>query len=509
VKRLFGPTTLLFFGLWLVLLAGGRSKFFQDPGTFWHTVVGEQILTTRGFFDTDEFTFTFAGRPWIPHQWLGEVVMALAHRIADFDALLLLAATLLAALYAWLGARLMRAGFHWSIAAVLVAFAVAASSGHFHVRPHLATIVCFAITMAFLTDYGAGRIGAGRLALLIPLFLIWTNTHGGMLGGLVTFGLAIAGWAVAWRLGWESPLWSWKDLGRLALIFLGCAATALVNPYGIRLPETWLTIYDSAILPQIIKEHSAIDLSEWSSILIVLFGVFYMMMLAGIWPEKPRISWLLPLAWLALACLRVRHAPLFAVGGLIALADFFPQTRWAARLVAAKSDLFVQPEKQPSVRWSARLAAVALPALAVLAAVGLQVGRVPAPVVGAGWAAFDPKVWPVELLDELRAHEHDRPEGATRIFNEYTYGGFLIYCTPGYRVFVDDRCELFGDAWLQDFVDAEHMDTAGHIRLWQDRYGRFDLALVATDSGFDNFFRNSIYWSEVKRTQTATLYKHE
>ena len=41
----------------------------------------------------------------------------------------------------------------------------------------------------------------------------------------------------------------------------------------------------------------------------------------------------------------------------------------------------------------------------------------------------------------------DRPPG-TRIFCEYAYGGFLIYHAPGYRVFIDDRCELFGDEFL-------------------------------------------------------------
>src|SRR5438477_11622618 len=64
--------TGLFFALWLLLLVGGRSRLFRDPGTFWHTVVGEQIISTGEFRDTDSFSYTFAGQHWIPHQWLGE-----------------------------------------------------------------------------------------------------------------------------------------------------------------------------------------------------------------------------------------------------------------------------------------------------------------------------------------------------------------------------------------------------------------------------------------------------
>jgi len=43
------------------------------------------------------------------------------------------------AVYAGLGVRLLRSGLHPSLATVLVAGALAASAGHFHVRPHLFT----------------------------------------------------------------------------------------------------------------------------------------------------------------------------------------------------------------------------------------------------------------------------------------------------------------------------------------------------------------------------------
>src|SRR3954453_23114871 len=95
MKRYLGPPTWLFLGVWLVLLIGGRSRFFQDPGTFWHVSVGDRIIDV-GFFDTDPYTFTFAGKPWIPHQWLGECTMAVLNHVGGFDTLLLATATLLA-----------------------------------------------------------------------------------------------------------------------------------------------------------------------------------------------------------------------------------------------------------------------------------------------------------------------------------------------------------------------------------------------------------------------------
>ena len=61
-----------------LLCATFRERGLNDPGTLWHTRVG-QILLDRGFMTTDPFTFTFEGKTWIPQQWFGEVVMAKLH----------------------------------------------------------------------------------------------------------------------------------------------------------------------------------------------------------------------------------------------------------------------------------------------------------------------------------------------------------------------------------------------------------------------------------------------
>jgi hypothetical protein len=216
-----------------------------------------------------------------------------------------------------------------------------------------------------------------------------------------------------------------------------------------------------------------------------------------------------------LACLRVRHAPLFAVIALVAIADFFPISRVAAALVRRKSDLFTPPpvnDSEPSARESA--VPFAIPAGLVLLTVLMQLTSATIPVLGRGWARLDPTVWPVELLPELTKHQYDRPRG-TRIFCEYDHGGFLIYHCPGYRVFIDDRCELFGDDFLKQFVLTKEFlrtgviyeDPAEPFAEWQAQYGAFDFALVATSGGFDIALEKIPAWEIVRRTDTATLYR--
>jgi hypothetical protein len=522
MKRYFGPPTLIFLGIWLVLMIGGRTRFFQDPGTFWHVATGNHILAD-GFIDTDPFTFTFAGKEWIPYQWLGECAMAVLDRVGGFDLLLLTTCTILSAVYTGLGIRLLRCGLHPSVVAVVLAGAIAASSGHFHVRPHVWTIAGMAALMVYLTDFENGRLPTRRLLWLIPIFWLWANTHGGALGGLATLALAVFGWTVKWRLRGESPIDSWRGLGWLVLLGLACTAVCFAGPYTYRLPLDWLQIYRMESLPHIIKEHTPLDPEEWAGISVIAFGVFYCALLATVPFRRWRVTWLLAVVWLVLAFSRVRHGPLFAVAALVAIADFFPLSAVAASLIRRKSDLFnpTPDGAEETVRDSAR--PFLLPAVLVLLAVVLQIAGAPIPVLGRGWARLDPTIWPVELLPELQEHQFDRP-GGTRIFCEYAYGGFLIYQTPGYRVFIDDRCEVFGDEFLVKFVDAKHklqllvesdgesVDDIVHpaqpFAEWQQQYGAFDFALVETGGGFDLALAELPQaWEAIRQTETATLYR--
>ncbi|MBA4062691.1 MAG: hypothetical protein C0501_03095 [Isosphaera sp.] len=502
LPRWVGPGAVAFLAVWVALLAGGRSGMLRDPGTFWHTSTGELILAD-GFLRHDPFTFTFAGTKWVPSQWLGEVGMALAHRAAGFDAQLLGAATLLAAVFAWLAVRLLRTGLHPAAVGAVVVLAVAAAGSHFHVRPHLFTIAALAATAALLTDFDGGRASPRRLLWLVPLFAVWANVHGGWLGGFATAVIAAAGWVAFRVVGLPSPVGSWRGAVGLGVLLAVLASTALATPYGTDMLWVWGRIMNDGVLKRIIKEHRPLDLAEPYAWPVVGFAAVYVVVLAGVRVRELRASWLLPLPWLVLAADRCRHAPLFVVTALVAVAAIWPHTRWAAWLARSRPD-FYQPDIPPPARpWWAN---VWLPAAAVLLALGLKAGGVGVPVVGAGWARLDPRHWPVEVLDVLKEHEPG-PGEPNRMFNGYVAGGFVIHHAPGYKVFVDDRCEVFGGEWLLEFVEAQDAGTAAAVARWEAAYGPFAFALTRPGTGFDDYFRSAPGWACVKRTGTAAFYR--
>src|SRR5262249_459924 len=110
----------------------------------------------------------------------------------------------------------------------------------------------------------------------------------------------------------------------------------------------------------------------------------------------------------------------------------------------------------------------------------------------------------IELLPELRAYEKAHPPG-TPVFNDMVFSGFLIYYTPGLRVFVDDRCELYGERWLAQYAEA-YYDHPERIEDWAREYG-FDRALVVPGSAFDRYLQNARGWTVAGKSGGAVLYR--
>jgi len=494
----FSPETLFFLVFWLFLMTYGRSELFKDPDTFLHTAVGERMLESGRLIYTDPFSFTHHGRPWIAQQWLAECAMAVIHKLDGLDGLLLVTATLLAGFYAWILHRLARSGLQFMMAFLILALAFACSSLHFHVRPLIASILLLGIVFAWLGDYESGRKSVYRLAWLVPLFILWTNLHGGVLGGLGTLAVAAGGWT-AWKiLGWESPIQGVRDGAVLYLVVLLCFLSIYINPYGAELPKAWFSIYGSSVVPQVIDEH----VSAWrqGAFFLLFFGAAYGLVLAGIYPRRPRITWLIPLVWLYLACTRIRNAPLFALVATIALGDFFFQSRVTEWMVRKGSVTF---RRIPYAAGTGRdtLRRWAVPGGLVALALVLHGLSVSVPVLGTPWAKLNPRHWPVALLPELQAYAAAHPEG-TPVFNDFLYGGFLIYHTPRLRVYIDGRCELYGDEGLLGYGN---LDGAA-VTVLAERYG-FDIALLENDSHVNQAMRTLAGWEVWRQGGGAVLYR--
>ena len=97
------------------------------------------------------------------------------------------------------------------------------------------------------------------------------------------------------------------------------------------------------------------------------------------------------------------------------------------------------------------------------------------------WVALDRGHWPIDHLEYFVHYERELGPGAP-IFNDMLYGGFLIYHTPGLRVFIDDRWELYGDDFMRNYTGA----GPDKFKEWESRY-HFEIALVTPGSSYCSY----------------------
>jgi len=535
VKRLFRPETLFFLALWLVLLFAFRERGFYDPGSLWHIKVGEIILN-QGMPQTDPFSYTFEGRTWVPQQWGAEVLMAVTHRIGGFDAMLLAFATFVAALYTIIFRRAMQAGMGPILAGLMVGVCLFVGAFHYFVRPHMFTIVFLGWTMISIVDYERGRCTVWRLVGLIPLYILWTNLHGGVLGGTMTLGLAVAGWGVLFlksrmmKSGIDSespvssssnvnpqsndsltPIRSWRTAVLLGGIVVACGLTPFINPHGMEMIRIWQRIVASKVLPAVVHEHMPLNPTEPLGLAIIGLGVFYLILLLGTLPRTPHVSWLIPLVWFVLSFKGIRQGPLFAITAAVAMVDLWPHTVWHRLLVKyGDGSLARSPDYSPR----AMVAPFAIPALAVLAALCLDITHTPATLVGYGWVRFDPDFVPVDLNGPVGEYVAHVPSG-THVFNDANLGGYLIYHAPSLKIFMDDRCELYGDDWIKLYAETLGLPPAELGRIfegWAAKY-HFDRALVRTNPpekekpSIERYLLSNPQWREVARGKCAVMFE--
>jgi len=492
----------VFLVLWLMLSGAGRRGFLQDPGTFWHVATGERMLTTGSVLRTDPFGVASFGKPWIPMQWLAELGMAWLYRLGKLDALVAFSAVLQAVLYAALARHLLRSGVGAALALALVALALAMSSHHFIARPHLFTILFTALTQACLSSWEEGEARSQRHLFCLPVcILLWTNLHGGALGGVAMLSLTALGVLLGARFGLKQARARRRDLAKLlAVCGMSCLVT-LVNPFFTALPRTWLTLTSSRVLPLLIKEHRAPHFDSLGEVLFALTGVLYLALLAGVPRRAWRVTWFLPLAWFVLGTRSVRHLPLFAITAMIVLPQLLAECGWFRR-VASRSSLLAltrrATEREPYLGlW--------LPALLVLvSSLTLEASSVRLPVVGAGWAEPSRDVLPMDMLAALSRAARARPEGSG-ILNEMSQGGFLMLYEPRLRVFIDDRWEVHGDATFMRYVRASNRDPA-ELVAWA-RQLHIDLALAPHDSLLFTFLSQAADWTLLMRGENTSLFE--
>jgi hypothetical protein len=173
------------------------------------------------------------------------------------------------------------------------------------VRSHAFTYCFFAVTLLGLEEIRAGK--KWPLFILPPLFLVWSNVHGGFVAGLGAIGVYSA-----------FALFTRRRFKFFLLAAMLCSAVTLINIYGLKF---W-----AYLIPALLNKRPGI--AEWQPLPFfgndvfnsfrILFVLVVFVLLFG-WRHVGKKNWpgLVMLALTAsLAWRSRRHAPFFGVAAL-------------------------------------------------------------------------------------------------------------------------------------------------------------------------------------------------
>jgi hypothetical protein len=402
-------------GLIAFAVAAFAPQVLNDGDTWWHVAAGGWMLDHGRILDRDVFSYTFAGRPWHTHEWLGEVASAAAYRVGGWSGVVLLHAAAAAAAMIVLG-RALRPWLGSLALALVLLLAFGCMSPSLLARPHLLALPLLAgWTAGLIRAREADRAPPLRLALLM---IPWANLHGGYFLGLALIGpFALEALASAPAERRLASLRAW------ALFAAASLAACLITPFGLAgliFPFKLLGLSSLAG----VAEWRPADFSRLGPLEVSLVAALFVLLQRGVRIPPLRLALLLLLLHLSLQ--HSRHQILLAVIAPMLLAE--PLSRALPNPKAARAS---------GRAW------VAGCVVAMLALAGL---RLALPVTrGDGPSA------PITALRHVPEQLRRRP-----VLNDYGMGGYLI--AQGVRPFIDGRTDMYGDAFTNAYFRAERPD---------------------------------------------------
>ncbi len=438
-----------------------------DSDTWWHLQAGRQTLERGRILQSDLFSHTRYGSPWVNHSWLSQVMLFLLFDNFSYAGLGLWIGVIVTATF--LLVFLQVEGDIFTRAFIIV-LAAATSAVVWTARPQLLSLLLTAAVGYIL--YLFKWRDSNRLWLIPPLFVLWVNVHAGYALGFLVLAAFLAGELLNHVLALvgesEGPVVAWRGIALVAGVSVVSGLLLVVNPNTTRMWTYYLDTVGVGALRDFIQEWQSPDFHPLHT--------------------QPFI-WLLLATVAAMGLSRRRadgtdlaYVGVFAYASLLAGRNIGPFALVAApvlgRHVSPIVDRWRLAITGRSGRARTRHAGLAPWMVAVnwallLLVIAAAAVKIYVPLDPDFNLALEREGLPAAAVDWIAESE---PPG--QMFNHYNWGGYLIWrLWPEYLVFVDGRTDLFGDDILGDYIEIQRGGPDAPSLL--DDY---EISFVLTDS---------------------------
>lgn len=440
----------------LTLFAPG---VLNDGDSFWHLAAGDWIIAHRAVPHADPFSYSFAGAPWVAHEWLSEVLMAAAFRAGGWSGLVVLTAMAAALSFYQLGRHLER-WLSTGPSLLLLLLAASCVAHHLLARPHILALPVLEAWVAGL--FMARSMGRAPSWHLLPLMCLWANLHGGFILGLFLVAPLTLEAVLAEPAAWRRVLLRWGGF------LLAATAAAMLTPHGIA----------GLLFPfQLMGMAELTNINEWQPtyfgtlqpLELVLVTGLYVALTRGV--RLPPVRLLLMLGLLHMALHHTRHQLLVGVIVPLLIAGPLGVSLAAGRL------------GHGGRRWQAG---------GLTAMAGLVALRLLLPIV-----RVDHPVAPITALTHVPPALAMQP-----VLNDYSFGGYLIFAHV--RPFIDSRADMYGDAFLRRYRSVILPDKAALEAALRD-YG-ISWTVFAPDRPVVDLLDTLPHWCRIYADDVAVVH---
>jgi hypothetical protein len=495
IKYYFSARNIfLFLGILFIFFISIRSPI--DPDMGWHLMDGEYLFAHNfQVARLDIFSFTMSDFPLVMHEWMTDIAMYFIYANWGLLTLTLFfaAVTTLAFLLASFGVGAKRE--YKVIAAML---AVIASLPIVGVRPQMVNLLGLALAIFLIFRLRTNQNFRG-IYFLPLIFAFWVNFHGGFAVGLFflvvylavelgkTILVKILGKRkkeIFRRISEKISLGSlqFKTWRKLAFLTVLSALATLLNPYGWKIYiEIFTTIFDQ-YAKKIISEWMPVTVANPMSWQFYIYLSLLAILLLFSWRRLDWTYLFVSLPFLYLGFSSWRHMPIF----LLVSTPFWVNI---VESVSGKELLRLVS------RWWM---------LAILCVCVFLIAR-------QQWEQVVPKTlsveklaengYPFEAVEYLKAH----PQPGN-MFNEYNWGGFLIWQYPEKKVFIDGRMPSWKKGDFRIFESFNKIMSAD--KDWSEGLAKYDISsALVYNNGFNKSKFESIGWEEVFQKGPALVMK--
>lgn len=449
----------------------------QDSDLWYHLAYARQMLEAGTLVsDHSAFSFTPASNAIIYCAWVAQLVFYGLYEWAGLPALFAFRyVVLIGIVLSWVTLAWRRKVFTHPGTWVLLVAGIWTMGDAAALKPQLWSVALLAATATVYSVWRDSPDTRRRLVAAWPvLMLLWVNTHGGFVMGLLFQGTVVAGEWLNLRTSGASLL-SPSALRVVAMASALSGVAVFCTPYLWHYPLQFFSVTLPAEHLGAVRDYDSIFAEGQRPLRYVARGSLLLAVCLWLtWTGRRRtgVNWAQLLPALAFAA---------AYASLVRLTPFLAPVLVPLTLKAvAGPDAALRPDAN---QRRFRRAVVAAVLLLSANEVCLSTDAVSA---GAWRGLGNGYVNPVEEADYLAQHYPDADIG-----NDYNTGGYLIFARwPRSRVFIDARYFPYTD-WFSDYLTLEAGGTTGTL------IGRYPTDVWVVHLGLPyllRWFRESPEW---------------